>query len=110
MKMNYKEEMHQLNIAIQNAQKTNQNADHLYKRQLRLLEMAHDEFISTARQKGIEIENNPSVAEVEIQQYSAMKQIAQKLGIPSDKYDNMIHQIHVRLFGEEGAKEYFGEK
>jgi len=79
------------------------------KQQIDLLKVSHDEFIKTAQKQGYEL-NNPQVAKVEIQQYSAMRQLAQKIGLPVEEYDDFIKQVQIRVFGEENYNRFFKNK
>lgn len=84
----------------------NRPIDSFVKKQIELLQNSHDEFISVAKAKGHNIDSI-DVAEIEIQQYSAMKQLAQKIGLPVEEYDNLIKQVKIRVFGEENYKRFF---
>ena len=78
----------------------------LVKKQIKLLKEAHDEFISAAKAKGYNL-NNSRIAEIEVQQYSSMKQLAKKIGLPVEEYDELIKQVRIRVFGEENYKRFF---
>ena len=84
----------------------NKPIDHYVKKQIQLLEEAHDEFISTAKFKGFDMQS-PQIGEIEIQQFSAMKALAQKIGLPVDKYDELIKNVKIRILGEENYKNFF---
>ena len=77
-----KEEMKKLNMAIRQAESAGLPIIGLCKRQIEILESAHNEFMEQAQQKGYNIDTNLDILEVEIKQFSAMKQIAQKAGLP----------------------------
>ena len=91
---------------VEEAEKNGQSIKTLVKQQINLLKLSHDEFVKTAEKQGYEI-NNPKLAQIEIQQYSAMKQLAQKIGLPVDEYDKLIKEIQIRIFGEENYKKFF---
>lgn len=93
---------------IEEAQKLNKPIDGYVKKQIGLLKNAHDEFIKTAQEQGYEL-TNPRVGEIEIQQISSMKQLATKIGLPVDEYDEMIKSIQIRVFGKENYKKFFGK-
>ena len=92
---------------VEKAELENKPIQGLVKQQIKLLQEAHDEFISTAKNKGYDIIKNPQVGEIEIRQYSAMKQLAQKIGLPVEEYDELIKQVKIRVFGEENYKRFF---
>ena len=92
---------------VEKAELENKPIQGLVKQQIKLLQEAHDEFISTAKKKGYDIINNPQVGEIEVRQYSAMKQLAQKIGLPVEEYDELIKQVKIRVFGEENYKRFF---
>ncbi|MCM1338919.1 MAG: hypothetical protein NC191_04550 [Muribaculaceae bacterium] len=99
----------QLQAQIEAAQKESKPIDKFVKRQIELLEGSLDEFRSQAKEKGYDM-NHPKVGEIEVRQYSAMKQLAQKIGLPVEKYDKLIKDVQVRVFGEENTKRFFGGK
>lgn len=93
---------------IEEAQKLNKPIDNYVKQQIDLLKDAHDEFIKTAQAEGFEL-TNPKLGELEIQQISAMKQLAQKIGLPVKEYDEKIKAIQIRVFGKENYERFFGK-
>ena len=84
----------------------NKPIDHYVKKQIQLLQEAHDEFISTAKFKGFDMQS-PQFGEIEIQQFSAMKALAQKIGLPVEEYDELIKNVKIRILGEENYKKFF---
>ena len=94
---------------IEAAEKTGQPIKTYVKQQIDLLKMSHDEFVKTAQKQGYDL-NNPRVAQIEVQQYSAMRQLAQKIGLPVEEYDKFIKQIQIRVFGEENYNRFFKNK
>lgn len=92
---------------IEKAQAENKPIDSYVKQQIKILQESHDEFINTATSQGYSL-NHPQVGEIEVQQYSAMKHLAQKIGLPVDEYDELIKKVQIRVFGEENAKRFFG--
>ena len=91
---------------IEAAEKTGQPTKHLVQKQIDLLKNSHDEFIKTAQQQGYTM-NNPRLGDIEVGQYSAMKQLAQKAGLPIEEYDKLIKDVRIRIFGEENYKRFF---
>ncbi len=91
---------------IEIAQKENRPIKEYVQKQIELLEGSHDEFVLTAKSQGYNM-NDPRVGEIEVRQYTAMKQLAEKIGLPVEKYDKLIHDVRVRVFGEENAKRFF---
>lgn len=107
IKMNNSTELfNQLQKRIELAIKENKPIKSLVEQQIKLLQEAHDEFISTAKIKGYNMQS-PQVGEIEIQQFSAMKTLAQKIGLPVDEYDKLIKNVKIRVFGEENYKRFF---
>ena len=91
---------------IEKAELENKPIQNLVKQQIKLLQEAHDEFISIAKAEGYSLQN-PQVGEIEIQQLSAMKALAQKIGLPVQEYDELIKNVKIRVFGEENYKKFF---
>lgn len=94
---------------IEAAEKAGQPIKTFVKQQIELLKDSHDEFIKTAQKQGYDL-TNPRVGDIEVQQYTAMKQLAQKIGLPVDEYDKLIKAVRIRIFGEENYKIYFEKK
>lgn len=86
----------------------NKPYDHYVKKQIQLLEDAHDEFIATVKKDGLDI-NQPNIGEIEVRQYSAMKALAKKIGLPIQQYDELIKQVQIRILGEEGYEKLIGK-
>lgn len=108
--MSYKEEMQQVNTQIAEFEKIGKKPPKtLYAKQIMLLEKAHDEFIETAKKKGYDLSTNLDILEIEIKQFSAMKQVAEKIELPTIKYDDLIKQARTRIYGEEATKTVFKE-
>ena len=95
-----------LETKIKKAVAENRPIDDYVKKQIDLLKESHDEFISVAKKQGHDI-NSPQVGEIEVQQYSAMKSLAQKIGLPVEEYDELIKKVKIRVFGEENYKRFF---
>ena len=98
-----------LQTKIDKATAENRPIDDYVKKQISLLKESHDEFINTAEKRGYNI-NSPQVGEIEVQQYSAMKALAQKIGLPVEEYDELIKKVQIRVFGEENYKRFFENK
>ena len=79
----------------------------LYREQLNLLHSAHNEFIKKAQMLGYDLDNNLDILEIEIKQFTAMKQVAAKLGDDTQEYDILIKKARIRVFGEEAVGQYF---
>ena len=94
---------------IEKSELENKPIQGLVKQQIKILQEAHDEFVSIAKSKGYDL-LNPQVGEIEIRQYSAMKQLAQKIGLPIDEYDQKIKNIKIRVFGKENYNRFFKDK
>lgn len=94
---------------IEIAEKQNKPIRSLVEQQIKLLNEVHDEFIAEAKLKGFDV-NSKDVGEIEIRQYSAMKQLAQKVGLPVEEYDEYIKKVRIRVFGEENYKRFFEEQ
>lgn len=78
-------------------------------KQIKLLKYAHEDFFDMAKSQGYSL-NDPKLGEIEVQQYCAMKQLATKIGLPTQDYDEKIKAIRIRIFGEENYKRFFEER
>lgn len=91
---------------IQLAIAENKPIKSLVEQQIKLLQEAHDEFIHTAKAQGFDLKS-PQVGKIEIEQFSTMKRLAQKIGLPVEEYDELIKNVKIRVFGEENYKRFF---
>ena len=62
------------------------------------------------KEQGRDIENDFDIAEMEIRQFAAMKQLAKKINAPVEEYDEKIKQVQCRIFGKENWENLFGNK
>ncbi len=79
---------------VKEAEKLNKPIEHLVKEQIAIMECQRDEFIKRADQLGFD---DLDKAKVEIQIYSNIKFWAKKIGLPVEKYDNLIKQVQKRI-------------
>lgn len=99
----------QIQEKLERAEKKGENIVPYLQQQIQLLECGHEAFLKTALKQGYSLDN-PRVADIEIQQYTAMKQLAEKANMDASKYSEKIKEIRIRIFGEENYKRFFGDK
>jgi len=109
IEMNYQQRYNQLQQQIDVAEKIGKPVKELVEKQIAILKETHDEFIKNATAQGYEM-TNKKLGEIEVRQFSAMKQLALKVGLPVEEYDEYIKKVRVRVFGEENYKRYFEEQ
>ena len=107
--MDIQDELKLLQEKINAAEAHNQPIDEYIERTIVLLQKSLDIFKKNMAEQGRD-EMDTIVAQIEIQQFSAMKQLAQKIDLPTDKYDELIKQVQIRIFGEENWENFFGGK
>ncbi len=92
--MNYNKDLvsqsKQILQQVLEAEKLKKPIDALVKRQIALMEAHHDEFVKMADKEGIDTLQR---ARIEIGLYSNIRAWAEKIGLPTDKYDNAIKVI-----------------
>ena len=98
-----------LEYKIKQAQEHNEPIDNYVLHEISWLQQQLDIFLKKSKQEGKDIETDFDIAEIEIRQYAAMKQLAQKINHPCDIYDEKIKQVQVRIFGEENWENFFGK-
>lgn len=98
-----------LEYKIKQAQEHNEPIDNYILHEISWLQQQLDIFLEKSKQEGKDIETDFDIAEIEIRQYAAMKQLAQKISHPCDIYDEKIKQVQVRIFGEENWENFFGK-
>lgn len=98
-----------LEYKIKQAQEHNEPIDNYILHEISWLQQQLDIFLKKSKQEGKDIETDFDIAEIEIRQYAAMKQLAQKINHPCDIYDEKIKQVQVRIFGEENWENFFGK-
>lgn len=99
---NNQEKIRRLLAEIDHAEKNGSAVDALCAEAIECLETARQEFLRRAREQGYAA-NDLRVGEIEIQQLSAMRQLAQRGGLP-DPYTAAIREVRVRILGEELVK------
>ena len=110
MTKNFNQEFfNNLQKKIDLAQQENRPIDSYVRKQIELLKESHDEFMYQAKEAGHDL-NSPQVGEIEVEQFSAMKALAQKIGLPIEEYDEMIKKVQIRVLGEENYKRFFENK
>ena len=108
--MDYSKEMKDIFDQIAAFEKAGKNPAYLYKKQIGILEKAHEDLINNAKAQGYDINSNLHILELEIKQFTAMKQLAAKVNFPTDKYDRMIREARVRVLGEEFVAQHFDNR
>lgn len=96
----------ELQARIEEAEREGQPIVELIKEQIALLQESHDKFVEQALAMGYNLDNE-RVGDIEIQQYTAMKQLAQKVGLSTKEYDEKIKETRIRIFGEINYKRFF---
>lgn len=98
-----------LEYKIKQAQDNNEPIDTYVLREIEWLQQQLDLFLEKSKDEGKDIETDFEIAEIEIRQYAAMKQLAQKINQPTDIYDEKIKQIQIRIFGDENWENFFSK-
>lgn len=107
--MGNQKEFKQLQAQIEKAEKSGKPIKEYVMKQIKLLKYAHEDFFDMAKSQGYSL-NDLKLGEIEVQQYCAMKQLATKIGLPTQDYDEKIKAIRIRIFGEENYKRFFEER
>lgn len=108
-KKNNNYDIQYLEYKIKQAQENNEPIDSYILREIEWLQQQLDLFIEKSKDQGKDIETDFEIAEIEIRQYAAMKQLAQKINLPSNIYDKKIKQVQVRIFGKENWENFFSK-
>lgn len=103
------ETFEQIQEKLELAQKNGESIVSYILQQIQLLECAHEAFLKRAYEQGYS-PYNPRVGDIEIQQYTAMKQLAEKANLDTSKYIEKIKEIRIRIFGKENYKRFFSDK
>ena len=101
-----KQRMHDLLVEIETLEKDNFPIKQQCTEAIACLERAHEMFVQRATNEGYSLQDY-RLGEIEIKQYSAMKQMAIKGGLPHEQYNLRIREVRVRLFGEQMVKDNF---
>jgi len=110
VKENNNSYINELEKKITQAQENNEPIDTYILQEIDWLQEQLDTFIKNSKEQGKDVEFDHDIAEIEIRQYAAMKQLAQKINYPYEIYDEKIKQVQIRIFGEENFDIFFGEK
>ena len=82
---------------VKEAEKLNKPIAKLVKEQIEIMEAHKDEFIKRADELGL---NGFARARTEIQLYSNIKYWANKIGLPTEKYEKAIKDIRAKFIDE----------
>lgn len=104
--MDNQKEFKLLQAKIEKAEKSGKPIKEYVMKQIKLLQYAHEDFLDMAQSQGYSL-YDPKLGEIEVQQYCAMKQLATKIGLPTQDYDEKIKAIRIRIFGEDNYKRFF---
>ena len=107
---NDENEIEYLEYRIKQAQENNEPIDSYIKREINWLEKQLDKFLNQMKEQGRDIETDFDIAEIEIRQYATMRDLAKKINLPTDVYDEKIKYIQCRIFGKENWENFFGNK
>ena len=106
--MSYYEDFNILSLQIEKAKENDMPIKPYVLRQINVLQDLHDDFVTRAQDQGYSLAD-VSVAEIEIEQFVKMKELAQSVNLPTDEYDKLIKDARIRVFGEEGYKQFFAD-
>ena len=95
--MNLKEEFNNLTNQIKN-EKNIKIKQKLTLKQIEILKNVQEEFILKAKQKGYSLESYNVLAIIQ-DQYKSMKYLAEQVNLSTEKYEQELDKISVKLFG-----------
>lgn len=101
-------ELYELEQKIKTAQANGKKIDKYILRQIEILQNSIDKFLEQMEKENRL--NDVQIAQIEIRQYSTMKELAKKINLPEEKYDDLIKRVQVRIFGEENWEIFFSDK
>ncbi len=95
----------ELEKKIKHAEENNLPLEEYVLPAINILENSINTFLKNMEQKG-EL-NKPEIAHIEIRQYAAIKNLAEKINLPTQKYDELIKKAQCRIFGEKNWEIFF---
>lgn len=98
-----------LESQIKIAQQTGKPIDEYVLKEIDWLKQQLKMFLDKSIADGKDLKTDYSIAQIEIQQYCAMKQLAEKINYPTNEYDENIKRVQSRIFGEENWQNFFGD-
>lgn len=102
---NDEQELQLLDEKIKLAEANGEPINDLVLRQIEILQQTLDLFLNKMEEQGRL--NDVAIATIEIRQYSAMMQLAEKINAPTQKYEDSIKAVKVRIFGEDAYNTFF---
>lgn len=96
----------QIQHKLERARQNGESIVPYVKAQIRLLESSHEEFLKQAVGEGYPL-SHPRLCKIEIEQYSAMIQLAENAGLDTKKYNDKIKEIRIRVFGKANYKRFY---
>lgn len=105
----YSRLINDIQAKVEIAQKKHEPVQHYIAQQISLLKQAQQEFVKEASKQGLTIKNNLQVAEVVLRQTFAMRELAEKAGLPIEEYVKKIEQIRRESLGNDVYQEHKNE-
>lgn len=102
---NNETELEILEQKIKEAQANGISIDKFVIRQIEILQDSINTFMK--RMEAEDRLNDIQIVEIEIQQYAVMRELAKKINLQTDKYDNHIKEVKKRIFGTEDIDKIF---
>ena len=104
---NNENELVELEQKIKLAEKKGLPVKDFILREIELLEQSIEQFVAQMEKE--DRLNDVNIASIEIRQYATIRELAKKINVPYEKYDNLIKNVKIRIFGEENYDKFFEE-
>ena len=104
---NNEKELVELEQKIKLAEKKGLPVKDFILREIELLEQSIEQFVAQMEKE--DRLNDVNIASIEIRQYATIRKLAKKINVPYEKYDNLIKNVKIRIFGEENYDNFFEE-
>lgn len=102
---NYEKELGELAEKIKQAEAQGKPVEKYILRQIEILQHSITIFLAEMEKEG-RLDDIQTV-EIEIRQYSVMRNLAQKINQPVEKYNELIKNAQCRVFGKENWENFF---
>lgn len=80
-------------------EKSQVNRQSIAKEQIAILKKVQMQLVEEAKKRGVSL-NSYNFLEAMMEQYKGMKQIAERAGLETHQYDEIINKIKYKMFGK----------
>lgn len=105
--MKDQEELEFLEQEIKRAKSKGESVEKYILREIEILKNTISKFLETMESQGRL--SDPNTVYIEIRQYTKIKELAEKVNLPTQEYDDLIKEAQCKVLGEKNWNIFFGQ-